>query len=95
MVAKEDPLARMRAFVTEKPEQLKAQLAEWTATQPAWVEGLVQGVTGSFQVRPGVWGIKGRAVGRRLTGRELGGPANCGAVGRACVKKRTAVDCGA
>lgn len=50
-VATDDPIARMRAFVVEKPEQLKAQLNEWTAKQPAWVEGLVCGVTGSFQVR--------------------------------------------
>lgn len=53
---REDPIARMRAFVSEKPEQLKAQLNAWTATQPAWVEGVVQGVAGSFQVRAGCAG---------------------------------------
>lgn len=51
VVAKEDPLAKLRAFVSEKPEQIKSQLSEWTAKQPAWVEGLVQGGTGSMQVR--------------------------------------------
>lgn len=55
VAAQEDPLTRMRAFVTEKPEQFKRQLSEWTAQQPAWVEGLVTGGTGSFQARRGAW----------------------------------------
>ncbi|PRW33881.1 mitochondrial import inner membrane translocase subunit Tim17 Tim22 Tim23 family isoform B [Chlorella sorokiniana] len=48
-IVQEDPLTRMRAFISEKPEQLKQQLNAWTATQPAWVEGAVTGLTGSLQ----------------------------------------------
>ena len=48
----QDPLAAVKAFVTEKPKQLELQLDRWVEKQPAWVEGAVAGVKGSFQVRP-------------------------------------------
>lgn len=57
-VVQDDPLARMRAFISEKPEQLKQQLNGWTAKQPAWVEGVVTGLTGSMQVNFG-WAAAG------------------------------------
>lgn len=52
-IVQHDPLARMRAYVSEKPEQLKQQLNAWTSKQPAWVDGVVTGLTGSLQVRGG------------------------------------------
>lgn len=52
-IVQHDPLARMRAYVSEKPEQLKQQLNAWTSKQPAWVEGVVTGLTGSLQARGG------------------------------------------
>lgn len=45
----DDPLTKMRQYVTEKPEQLKQQVEVWVAKQPAWVEGVVSGLQGSFQ----------------------------------------------
>lgn len=49
--AQKDPLAEIRRFVKEKPEQFKASMEAWCKKQPAWVEGVVLGVQGSFQVR--------------------------------------------
>jgi hypothetical protein len=57
-VAAQDPLTRVRQFVTEKPEKFKQAVNAWTAKQPLWVEGAVAGITGSFQVRCG--GCNGR-----------------------------------
>lgn len=48
-VAAQDPLTRVRQFVTEKPEKFKEAVNAWTAKQPLWVEGAVAGITGSFQ----------------------------------------------
>ncbi|KAL4425335.1 hypothetical protein ABPG75_009351 [Micractinium tetrahymenae] len=47
--AHKDPLAEIRRYVKEKPEQLKASVEVWCKKQPAWVEGVVLGVQGSFQ----------------------------------------------
>lgn len=47
--AQKDPLAEIRRFVKEKPEQFKASMEAWCKKQPAWVEGVVLGVQGSFQ----------------------------------------------
>ena len=50
-VAAQDPLTRVRKFLTEKPDQVKQAVDAWTSKQPLWVEGAVAGLTGSFQVR--------------------------------------------
>ena len=72
-VAAEDPLTRMRQFVTEKPEQFKQAVDAWTAKQPLWVEGVVAGVTGSFQVRwRGCDGSLGHAPGGCTRRQALG-----------------------
>lgn len=48
-VVQRDPLAEIRRFVKEKPEELKASVEAWCRKQPAWVEGVAVGVQGSFQ----------------------------------------------
>lgn len=45
----DDPLAKIRRFMKEKPEQLKSGMDGWVKTQPAWVEGVVVGLAGSMQ----------------------------------------------
>lgn len=59
-VVQRDPLAEIRRFVKEKPEELKASVEAWCRKQPAWVEGVAVGVQGSFQVGAGGGG-RGKA----------------------------------
>jgi len=49
-VVQADPLTQIRSFFQDKPAELKEHVDAWVKKQPAWVEGAVAGLQGSFQV---------------------------------------------